>query len=137
MLHLKVITPKKLAFEKDIVSITIPTATGELTILPKHADLLSLLTEGVITIRTEKEEEYMSIGGGYMETDGKIIQILVSRAFGQDEINEEMTKRALESAQKVLDEVEDKSERTEALRTLRRSMVDMKLLSKMRRKAKH
>ncbi len=137
MLHLKVITPKKLAFEKDIVSITVPTATGELTILPKHADLLSLLTEGVITIRTEKEEEYMSIGGGYMETDGKIIQILVSRAFGQDEINEEMTKRALESAQKVLDEVEDKSERTEALRTLRRSMVDMKLLSKMRRKAKH
>jgi len=136
MIHLKVITPKKLAFEKDVISITVPTAAGELTILPKHSDLLSLLKEGVITIRTDKEEEYLSIGGGYMQTDGKMIQILVSRAFGQDEINEEMTKKAIESAQKVLDEVEDKAERTEALRTLRRSMVDMKLLSKMRRKAK-
>lgn len=136
MIHLKVITPKKLAFEKDVISITVPTVAGELTILPKHSDLLSLLKEGVITIRTEKEEEYLSIGGGYMQTDGKVVQILVSRAFGQSEINEEMTKRAIESARKVLDEVEDKSERTEALRTLRRSMVDMKLLSKMRRKSK-
>lgn len=136
MIHLKVITPKRLAFEKDVTSITVPTMAGELTILPKHSDLLSLLKEGVITIRTEKEEQYMSIGGGYMQTDGKTIQILVSRAFGQDEINEEMTQRAIESAQKVLDEVEDKAERTEALSTLRRSMVDMKLLSKMRRKAK-
>ncbi|QQS43680.1 ATP synthase F1 subunit epsilon [Candidatus Roizmanbacteria bacterium] len=136
MIHLKVITPKKLAFEKDVTSITVPTVAGELTILPKHSDLLSLLKEGVVTIRTEKEEQYMSIGGGYMQTDGKSIQILVSRAFGQDEINEEMTQRAIESAQKVLEEVEDKAERTEALSTLRRSMVDMKLLSKMRRKAK-
>lgn len=136
MIHLKVITPKKLAFEKDILSITVPTAAGELTILPKHSDLLSLLKEGVITIRTEKEEEYMSIGGGYMQTDGKVVQILVSRAFGQDEINEEMTKKAVENAQKALEEVEDKAERTEALRTLRRSMVDMKLLSKIKRKAK-
>ncbi len=136
MIHLKVITPKKLAFEKDILSITVPTVAGELTILPKHSDLLSLLKEGVITIRTEKEEEYMSIGGGYMQTDGRIVQILVSRAYGQDEINEEMAKKAVENAQKALEEVEDKAERTEALRTLRRSMVDMKLLSKMKRKAK-
>lgn len=136
MIHLKVITPKKLAFEKDVLSITVPTVAGELTILPKHSDLLSLLKEGVITIRTEKQEEYLSIGGGYMQTDGKIVQILVSRAFGQDEINEEMTKKAIDSAREVLDRVEDKAERTEALSTLRRSMIDMKLLSKMRRKAK-
>ncbi|MDA1317204.1 MAG: ATP synthase F1 subunit epsilon [bacterium] len=133
-MHLKVITPKKLAFEKDIESITIPTAAGEITILPKHVELLTLLKEGVITIRSAKEEEYLSIGGGYMETDGKNIHILVSRAYNQDEINEKRTEEALEKAKKVLAETKDKHERNEALSTMRRSILDMKLLGKMRRK---
>lgn len=136
MIHLKVITPKKLALEKDVESITIPTESGEITVLPKHADLLSLLKEGVIAMRTAKEEEYLSIGGGYFETDGKMAIILVSRAFGQDEINEEMTQKAIENAEKILAETQDKTERSEAMGLLRRSMLDMKVLSKIRKKAK-
>lgn len=133
-MHLKVITPKKLAFEKDIESITIPSAAGEITVLPKHVELLTLLKEGVITIRSAKEEEYLSIGGGYMETDGNTIQILVSRAYNQDEINEKRTEEALDKAKKILTETKDKKERDEALSTMRRSMLDMKLLGKLRRK---
>lgn len=133
-MHLKVITPKKLAFEKEIESITIPSAAGEITILPKHVELLTLLKEGVITIRSAKEEEYLSIGGGYMETDGITIHILVSRAYNQDEINEKRTEEALDKAKKILTETKDKKERDEALSTMRRSMLDMKLLGKLRRK---
>ena len=136
MIHIKVITPKKLAFEKDVESVTVPAVAGELTILHHHADLLSLLKEGVVTFRSEKEEEYLSIGGGYLETDGKSIHILVSRAFGQDEINEEMTEQAMENAQKVLQETKDKAERSEAMGLLRRSIFDLKLLRKVRRKTK-
>jgi F-type H+-transporting ATPase subunit epsilon len=131
---LKIATPKKLAVEKEIESITVPTASGEITILPKHANLLSLLTSGVLTIRTQKEEEYMGIGGGYLETDGKTVHILVSRAYGQEEIDEEATKRALDNAKKVLSEAKDKTELSEAVSMLRRSTLDLKLLNKVRRR---
>jgi F-type H+-transporting ATPase subunit epsilon len=131
---LKIATPKKLAVEKEIESITVPTAAGEITILPKHSNLLSLLTTGVLTIRTAKDEEYMGIGGGYLETDGKTVHILVSRAYAQNEIDEEATKRALENAKKVLSEAKDKSELAEAGALLRRSTVDLKLLTKVRRR---
>lgn len=134
MLHLKIITPKKLALEKDVASVTVPSATGELTILHKHADLLTLLTEGVITIKTGQEEEYLSIGGGYMQTDGKDIRILVSRAYGQDDINEDLAEQAIANARKILAETKDKTERTEALSLIRRSLFDMKLLRKLHRK---
>ena len=134
MLHLKVITPKKVVFEKEIESITLPSATGEITVLPKHVELLTLLKEGVVTIRSTKEEEYVSIGGGYMQTDGKNMHILVSRAYNQDEINEKRTQEALDKAKKILAETKDKKERDEALSTMRRSMLDMKLLGKLRRK---
>ncbi|MBP9691361.1 ATP synthase F1 subunit epsilon [Candidatus Woesebacteria bacterium] len=133
-MNLKVITPKKLALELEVESITVPTVAGELTILPKHADLLSLLKEGVITIRTANEEQYLSIGGGYMETDGKKTIILVSRAYGQDEINEDMTQKAIENAEKILSQATDKAERDEAMGLLRRSIVDLKLLSKIGKK---
>lgn len=136
MLHVKIITPRKLVKEMDAISVTLPTTEGEITILHAHADLLTLLKEGILTIKTEKSEEYLSVGGGFMETDGKNLTILVSRAFGQDEINEEMTNKALENAKNILEKNEEKTERDEALSTIRRSTIDMKLLSKIKRRRK-
>jgi F-type H+-transporting ATPase subunit epsilon len=118
----------------EIKSITVPSADGELTILPKHANLLSLLKEGIITIRSEKEEQFMAIGGGYLQTDGKSINILVSRAYNQDEIDETMTQKAIENAKQILEKTEDRTEREEASALLRRSTVDLKLLGKLRRR---
>lgn len=132
-LHLKVTTPRKLVKDITVDSITVPSAAGELTILPKHEHLLSLLQEGIITIRTKNEEEYMAIGGGYMETDGKTVNILVSRAYNQDEIDEEMTKQAVEKAKQMLSEKSGTTDRLEATSLLRRSMVDIKLLRKARK----
>jgi F-type H+-transporting ATPase subunit epsilon len=76
----------------------------------------------------------MAIGGGYLETDGKSIYILVSRAYNQEEIDEAATHEAMERAKKVLQETKDKTELTEASALLRRSVLDLKLLSRMRRK---
>lgn len=133
MLHLKVTTPRKNVYDQEVESITVPSAAGELTILPRHAHLLSLLKEGIITIKTKNQEEYMAIGGGYFETDGKVVTILVSRAYNQDEIDEEMTKQAIEKAEKILSETKDKTDRAEAASLMRRSLVDLKLLRKVRR----
>lgn len=118
----------------EVSSITVPSSDGELTILPKHANILSLLTEGIITIRGEKEEQFMAIGGGYLETDGKTIHILVSRAYNQDEIDEAMANRAIDNAKKILHDTKDKTEREDAAALLRRSTVDLKLLGKLSRK---
>ncbi|MBP7967259.1 ATP synthase F1 subunit epsilon [Candidatus Woesebacteria bacterium] len=135
MLHLKVTTPRKLVKDMKIDSITVPSAAGEITILPQHEHLLSLLQEGIITIRSKNEEEYLAIGGGYIETDGKTINILVSRAYNQDEIDEETTRQAVEKAKQILEDKENKTDRGEANALLRRSLVDIKLLRKARKRS--
>lgn len=134
-IHLKVITPKKIVREQDVTSVTAPAADGEITILAHHVNLFSLLKEGVITIRHDNKEEYMAIGGGYIETDGKTLNILVSRAYGQDEIDEKMTAKAIEEAQKLITEAKSDSERAEATAVLRRSVIDMKLIKRKKRTA--
>lgn len=134
-LHLKVITPKKVVLEEEVASVTVPSSEGEITILPRHVRLLSLLKEGVITIRKKNDEDYLAIGGGYLETDGKDLSILVSRAYGQNEIDEKLTEKAMSDAKQILKESKDHDSRAEAAAILRRSVVELKLLKRKRRPA--
>ncbi len=131
---LKVITPKAVVLEEEIISVTAPGADGELTILPRHARLLTLLKEGIVTIRrTKKDEDYLAIGAGYLETDGRETHILVSRAHDQAGIDAKLTEEALKKATEVVAKSKDESERIEASLTIHRSMLDLKLLKKRRR----
>lgn len=132
-IHLKIITPKKIVYEKEVNSITAPAYDGEITILPKHSNLFTLLKEGVIKIKINEDEDYFSIGAGYLETDGKEATILVSRAYGQDEINEKLINEAMEEAKKLLSQASDEKSRQQALSMMRRAVIDSKLLKKRKR----
>jgi F-type H+-transporting ATPase subunit epsilon len=129
-LHLKIITPRKVVVDEEITSITVPSSEGDMTVLPHHIHLLSLLSEGIITIRKDKKEDYLAIGGGYLETDGKEINILVSRAYKQEEIDAELTEKAIEKAKRDIKEIKDEKQRLEAVSILRRSVINMKLVKR-------
>lgn len=130
MLHLKIITPKKTVLEQEVKSVTIPTSSGEVTILPRHANLFSIITEGIIKIKRLDEEDYLSIGGGYLETDGTNLTILVSRAYGQSEIDESIINKAMDDAKKILSQPVSEAEKQEAISMMRRATIDSKLLKK-------
>lgn len=132
---LQIITPKKVVLRDKVDSVTAPSSTGEITILYNHTPLFSLLKEGVVKIKKGGDETYLSIGGGYLETTGKEVNLLVSRAAGQDEIDETAVKRARDEAEKLLRESKTEAERHEAMATLRRSFIDLKIL-KFRKKKK-
>lgn len=133
-LHLKVITPKKKVLETEVLAVSAPSSQGEITILPRHTNLFCLLKEGVVKIEKEKGEDFLSIGGGYLQTNGKVVNILVSRAYGQSEIDERLTAQAIEEAKKILQRSKDEKERAEATSILKRSLFDMKILKKRKRR---
>ncbi len=133
MLHLKIITPKKIILEDEVDSVTAPTADGEITVLSHHENLFSMLSEGIIKIKKKDHEQLYAAGGGYIETDGEDIRILVSRAYHQNEIDEELTQRAIAEAGEILKKSQDQKERIEASALLRHSLIDMKLLKRRKR----
>jgi F-type H+-transporting ATPase subunit epsilon len=135
VLKLKIITPKKLVKEEEVNSVTVPTASGEITILPHHVNLFSLMVEGIVRIKRKETEEFLSVGGGYVQTDGEKVTVLVSRAYGQDQIDESMISKAVEDAKKILKTSVDEKEKVEALATLRRAVVDSKLLKRKKHRA--
>ena len=119
---------------EEVLSVTVPSESGEMTILPKHMSIFTLLVEGIVKIKKSDGEDYLSIGGGYLQTNGEEVNILVSRAYGQDDIDEQLTGKAVKEAKKIISQSKDIKERNEAASVLRRSIIDLKLLKKRRKR---
>lgn len=133
MLSLKIITPEDIVYEGKVLSVSAPSPEGEITVLPRHTNLFSLLGDGVVTIRMEgKKEEHLAIGAGYLETDGTVLNILVSRAHGQDTIDEALTTEAIARAKQAVVKAKTPEERMAATAILHRHNADLKLLKKRR-----
>lgn len=129
-IRLKVITPRKIVMDKQVNSVTVPTSDGEITVLPHHVHLFSLLVEGIVKIKKDGSEDDLAIGGGYLETNGETVTVLVSRAYGQNEIDKNLTDKAVEQAKLILSKSTDEKERAEALTIIRRSVIDSKLMKR-------
>lgn len=133
-LKLQIVIPQKIVLEKEVISVTVPTATGEITILPRHINLFTLLKEGLLKIKFDKEEEYYAIGGGYLQTDGEKVIVLVSRAYGQDEINEKIIEESRKKAKELLKTAQTEKEKLQAVSLLRRAAIEDKLLRKVKKR---
>lgn len=135
MLHLQIITPERTVYEADVNNVTCHTVEGDITILPHHTSLLTLLSDGIIVVRKDKEEELFSCGSGFVETDGANVRMLISSAFGQHELDEKKIVDVQSAAKKMLTENKSRVDRAAAIGMLRRAEIDLKVLRRRRRAA--
>lgn len=101
MLKFKIVTPEKTIYENEISQVSVPTMEGEVTILPNHIPLISILKAGELRFKDKQGEHQMAVSGGFLEVRGKNeIVILADSADRVAEIDvakaEEAKKRAQE-----------------------------------------
>jgi F-type H+-transporting ATPase subunit epsilon len=106
MLKFKIVTPEKTIYENEIFQVTIPTTEGEITILPNHIPLISVLKAGDLRFKDSNGEQHMAVSGGFVEVQGKNqIVILADHAQRVEDIDidkaEEARKRAQEQMEKL------------------------------------
>ncbi len=102
-MNLELVSLDGIKFKAQAYSIILPTASGQITVLPGHAPILSLLTPGVITIRKKKDDadyhlEHYATLGGVLEITPDLTRVLVDEATHGDEINETEAQKAHEKA---------------------------------------
>lgn len=96
-LKLKIVTPERVVFESTADSLTAMTENGEVTILPNHIPLATLLRAGEMRIMQGKEETMLAVSTGLLEVRGaNEIVILADTA----ERSEELELAAIEEAKK-------------------------------------
>jgi len=80
----------------------VPTTSGEITILPDHIPLVSVLQPGVIEVkRADNVVEIMSVSGGFIEVLKDKIVILADTAERAEELDEERIKEAQKRADEL------------------------------------
>jgi F-type H+-transporting ATPase subunit epsilon len=106
IIKFEIVTPERIVLKKNIHKVTLPTESGEITVLPKHEPLISILVPGVLELLDENDEkEIISISGGFIEVLRNKVVILADSAERAEEIDleraEEARKRAREEIKNI------------------------------------
>ncbi len=133
-LEFKIVTPERVVFEDTVESVSLPTVDGEITILPRHIPLVTLLQAGELRIRKGKEEIPLAVSSGVVEVDGKRVVVLADTAERADELEEEKIEKARQQAQKLMQEKRADAEGfAEASAALEREIARLKVAKRHRR----
>ena len=111
-------------FSEEAYSVVLPTAAGQITLLPHHEPLLGVVIPGVITIRRQKGDadqhlEHYATYGGVLEVSGDGARVLVDEATHGDEISVAEAEKAHQAAVDLRKSAKDQVELDKA-----QSLVD-------------
>jgi F-type H+-transporting ATPase subunit epsilon len=130
---LEVVTAERLVFSEDVNTIIAEGIDGQMTILPKHAPLITMLAPGELVIRKDGEEMYMSISGGFLEIRPEKVIVLADACERSDEIDIERAREAKKRAEERLKNLTTEVDQSRAEAALRRSLARLRVVEKRRR----
>jgi len=105
-LQFEIVTPERKVLKETIRQLTVPTAQGEITILPHHIPLVALLQPGALIItRVDGSQEILAVSGGFIEVLPTKVVVLADTAELSVEIDEV---RATEAHQRALELMQQK-----------------------------
>lgn len=105
----EVVTPERVVSKQQVLQATIPTESGEITVLPEHIPLVSILKPGVLELVTmDKKIEIISVSGGFVEVLRDKIVILADTAERAEDLDESLIIAAKERAEKAKLDFENK-----------------------------
>lgn len=105
----EIVTPEEVILKDFVVRITVPTTSGEVTILPNHIPLISVLTPGIIETEKENGEvEIMVVSGGFLEVLNQKVVILADYAQRAISLDEKIVEEARNKAEKAKNDAKNK-----------------------------
>lgn len=132
-LQVEIITPEKIAYQKEADEIIVPTVNGQIAILPNHVSLVTQVGEGELVIKESNKDFLFGITGGFLEVSNNKVSILADYAIESDSINETKAKEAKERAEKLMKEKLSEKDMIQAEMDLRRSILELKVAGRKRK----
>lgn len=103
MLSVDLVTPsRKLLENVQTDSVKIPGARGELQILPGHADLLTLLNPGTVSLVQDGKERKYFVSHGFAEVRGDKVLVFGETVEESADIDRNRAQAAQKKAEQAL-----------------------------------
>lgn len=104
-IQVRIITPESVVLEVKADEVSVPTASGEISVLPHHASMVTLAVPGILTVKHDGVEEYFAIANGVVQiSPDNTLTILVTHSEHSDSIDLERAEEAYQRAQKAMEE---------------------------------
>ena len=101
MIRVEIVTPQGMAFSKEVESVNIPTAEGEIGVLENHMYLMTLLKPGLVYFNGN-EREGLAVTYGVVDVTPKKVLILAEEAYEVGQIDPGKAKKEFEEAVRKL-----------------------------------
>ncbi|MCB9250243.1 MAG: F0F1 ATP synthase subunit epsilon [Ignavibacteriales bacterium] len=132
-LNLEIITPSKVGYKGEVISVTVPGSKGSFQILYNHAPIISSLEIGEIKIEeNESAKVHYATSGGTLELSNNKIIILAESFERADQID---VKRAEEAKQRAEERL--KKKRDEQIDDLRAELALKRAVNRLKEANKH
>lgn len=103
-LSLNIVTAQRSVLERnDVTKLVVPAADGQITILPKHAALMSSLGIGEMLVYTGDRVEAIAIHGGFIQVLDDHVSVLADAAERVEDIDLTRAEAARDRAQRRLE----------------------------------
>lgn len=109
-LTIEIVTPEKKAFTGSADAVTVPTAQGEIQLLPGHIPLTSLVVAGELVVQNGASVERLAVDKGFVRILGDTISVLTEAAIDEKKIDLAAVQAAQERAEKALAEARARSD---------------------------
>ena len=108
MIRLKVITPEKVVLDEEVSQVTLPTTEGEITVLPGHIPLVTLLGKGDIVGIKDTEAIPLAIVGGFVRITDNEVAIMADFAEHVSVLTDEEIEKAKARAAELQKQFDNK-----------------------------
>lgn len=110
LLHFKLVTPEGVRYDDQAHSVSIPTEDGEVTILPRHNVLISVLKAGEIEIVKPDGTATLAISHGILEVrQDNNVYVMADTAEYAADIDVDRAEEARKRAEELLASAESES----------------------------
>jgi F-type H+-transporting ATPase subunit epsilon len=132
----EIVSQDRIVFQGEVDIVVVPGSEGVMGILPNHSPLLSTLQYGIITVRSNNQEEFFTVAGGVVEVTGSRVTILANAAENVEEINIQRAEAARQRAETMLKTAGEAKEEDQAAlqQALKRSTLRIAAVQRFRQR---
>ncbi len=102
-MNFKIVTPDGVIYEDAVESVSLPTLNGEITVLPHHIPLISVIKIGEIRIVKDAHEVGVAVSSGVLEVrENSEVIVIADTAERAEHIDLERAEAARKRAQELM-----------------------------------
>ena len=78
MLQLKIVSPERVEFEGEVLSVTVPGTLGRFEVLENHAPIISSMEKGIVErVTPDGQRTEIMISGGFITVQKNVVSVCV------------------------------------------------------------